>query len=253
MNDSQRFVAQHYLDFLSREPDPTGFQFWTNEIERCGSDQACREDARVRTSAAFFRSIQFGDVGFLVYRFYKTAFGNVAGTPVPVRFEQFLHDIQEIGRGVMPGLAGWEERLEQNKQAYALEFVQRSEFVGRYPAGMSAANFVDALFANAGVPPTAAERQMAISALGSGGAASRAAALRSVAESESLQKAEFNRASVLSAYFGYLRRNPNDAPDGDFSGYESRLSQFEGGAENRESEMIKSFLDSDEYRQRLGG
>jgi hypothetical protein len=26
------FVRQHYLDFLSREPDPTGLAFWTNEI-----------------------------------------------------------------------------------------------------------------------------------------------------------------------------------------------------------------------------
>jgi hypothetical protein len=252
MNDSQRFVAQHYRDFLSREPDASGSQFFTNQIEQCGADAACREVKRVNVSAAFFRSVEFGDVGFLVYRFHKTAFGNVAGTPVPVRFEQFLQDIQRIGGGVIPSHAGWEERLEQNKQAYALGFVQRPEFVGLYPAGMSAANFVDALFANAGVPPTAAERQAAVSALGSGDAASRAAALRSVVESEGLQKAERNRASVLSAYFGYLRRNPNDAPDEDFSGYESRLAQLDGDAENKEAEMIKSFLDSDEYRQRLG-
>ena len=253
MDDSQRFVAQHYRDFLSREPDASGLQFWTNEIERCGADEACREDARIRTSTAFFRSVEFGVVGSLVYRFYKTAFGNVAGTPVAVRFQQFLHDTQEIGRGVMPGIAGWEQRLEQNKQAYALEFVQRPEFVRLYPSGTSAARFVDALFANAGVPPTAQERQAAITALGSGDAASRAAALRSVAESQNLQKAEFNRASVLSAYFGYLRRNPDDTPDEDFSAYDSRLAQLNSDTENKEAEMIKSFLDSDEYRQRLGG
>lgn len=251
MDDSERFVTQHYRDFLSREPDASGLRFWTEQIESCGADETCREDARIRTSTAFFRSVEFGDVGFLVYRFHKTAFGNIAGAPVPVRFEQFLRDTQEINRDVVVNQGPWEQRLEQNKQAYALEFVQRPEFVRLYPAGMSAASFVDALFANAGVTPAAQERQAAISALGSG-AASRASALRSVAESEGLMKAEFNRASVLSAYFGYLRRDPDDAPDGDFSGYQSRLAQFEGGAKTREAEMIKSFLDSAEYQQRLG-
>ena len=33
-------------------------------------------------------------------------------------------------------------------------------------------------------------------------------------ESEQLARPEFNRAFVLMQYFGYLRRNPNDAPDG---------------------------------------
>jgi hypothetical protein len=250
--DSQRFVAQHYRDFLSREPDPAGFQFWTNEIERCGGDEACREDARIRTSRDFFRSVEFGQVGFLVYRFHKTAFGNVAGTPVPVRFDQFLQDVQKIGGGVMPGVAGWEERLEQNKQAYALAFVQRSEFRDAYPATMTPAQFVDKLSVNSGLALPTEVRTQLVAEL-TAGAASRASILRKVAESEGLQKAERNRASVLSAYFGYLRRNPNDAPDEDFSGYESRLAQLDGDGENKEAEMIKSFLDSDEYRQRLDG
>ncbi|MDQ3743830.1 MAG: hypothetical protein M3444_05570 [Acidobacteriota bacterium] len=54
-----------------------------------------------------------------------------------------------------------------------------------------------------------------------------------MAESQSLQDAEFNRASVLLAYFGYLRRNPDDAPDENFSGYDSRLAQLDGGGENK--------------------
>jgi hypothetical protein len=251
MDDSQRFVAQHYRDFLSREPDASGLQFWTNEIERCGTDEACREDARVRTSTAFFRSVEFGDVGFLVYRFYKTAFGNSAGTPVPVCFQQFLHDTQEIGRGVIPGHAGWEQRLEANKQAFALAFVQRSEFHAAYPATMTPAEFVDKLSATSGLVLSTEERSQLIAEL-TAGAASRASVLRKVAENEDLKRQEFNRASVLSAYYGYLRRNPDDAPDNDFSGCDSRLAQLDGDAKNKEAEMIKSFLDSDEYRQRFG-
>src|SRR4030095_10700452 len=48
----------------------------------------------------------------------------------------------------------------------------------------------------------------------------RAQAVRMVAEDQDLYNAEFNRAFVLAQYFGYLRRNPNDAPDSDYTGYD---------------------------------
>jgi len=44
-----------------------------------------------------------------------------------------------------------EQKLESNKQAFASEFVQRSRFVSTYPTSMSSEQFVDALYANAGV------------------------------------------------------------------------------------------------------
>lgn len=73
------FVRQHYVDFLNREPDGPGLTFWTNEISSCGSDQACIEVKRIKVSAAFFLSIEFQGTGYLVYRTYKSAFGNLAG------------------------------------------------------------------------------------------------------------------------------------------------------------------------------
>jgi hypothetical protein len=54
-------------------------------------------------------------------------------------------------------------------------------------------------------------------------------------------------------YYGYLRRNPNDAPNTDFSGWNfwlSKLNQF--GGNFVQAEMVKAFLDSTEYRQRFG-
>src|SRR5207302_3374144 len=32
------FVRQQYLDFLGREPDEAGFNFWVNNISGCGVD-----------------------------------------------------------------------------------------------------------------------------------------------------------------------------------------------------------------------
>ena len=78
--------------------------------------------------------------------------------------QQFFPDTQQIARGVIVGQGSWEAQLETNKQAFALEFVQRAEFVSKYPATLSPAQFVDALYANAAVTPTSTERQAAIDA-----------------------------------------------------------------------------------------
>ena len=81
----------------------------------------------------------------------------------------------------------------------------------------------------------------------------RAQALRQVAENQVLYSAEFNRAFVLMEYFGYLRRNANEGPDPDYSGYDfwlKKLNQFNG--DYQKSEMVKAFITSAEYRQRFG-
>ena len=87
----------------------------------------------------------------------------------------------------------------------------------------------------------------------SGGNSGRAAALRSVAESNSVSVRLFNEAFVLMQYFGYLRRNPDDPPDVDFSGYNfwlGKLNQFGGNYVN--AQMVKAFISALEYRQRFG-
>ena len=42
-------------------------------------------------------------------------------------------------------------------------------------------------------------------------------------------------------YFGYLRRNPDDAPDGNFAGYDfwlAKLNQFHGNFQNAEMAQL---------------
>jgi len=46
-------------------------------------------------------------------------------------------------------------------------------------------------------------------------------------------------------YFGYLRRNPNDTPDNNFTGYNfwlNKLTQFNG--DFLKAEMVKAFIES---------
>jgi hypothetical protein len=47
------FVNQTYFDFLNREPDPPGLEFWTREITSCGSDAGCIEVKRINVSGTF--------------------------------------------------------------------------------------------------------------------------------------------------------------------------------------------------------
>jgi hypothetical protein len=243
------FVRQHYVDFLNREPDTSGLGFWTNEIAQCGSDTACIDVKRINVSAAFFLSIEFQQTGYLVYRMYKAAYGNLPGAPVPLRLDEFLPDTQQIGLGVIVGQTGWEQQLESNKQAFAMTFVSRPRFSTAFPTTMTPAQFVDVLFVNAGFAPTSSERTAAINEFGGAGnsadLAARARALRLVAENATLVQQEFNKAFVLMEYFGYLRRNP------DQEGYDFWLNVLNNREPWNYRGMVCSFITSAEYQLRF--
>jgi hypothetical protein len=259
IDDAQNFVRQHYHDFLNREPDADGLNFWTKEITDCGSDQSCIEVKRVNISAAFFLSTEFQNSGYYVERIWKTSFGdiNAPTVPVPIRFTNFLRDSQEVGAGVVVGEGNWEMQIDNNKSAFALAFVQRSAFLSRYPALTSATAFVDALDNNAGNVLSDSERSSLINELSPNPAdpSLRASVLRKIADNATLQQVEFNRAFALMEYFGYLRRDPDAAPEAglNFAGYNfwlNKLNEFNGNFVN--AEMVKAFIVSDEYRQRFG-
>lgn len=260
------YVRMQYVDFLNREPDTSGFNFWKNNIDSCGADVGCREVRRIDTSAAFFLSIEFTETGYLVERIYKAAFGDGTGNStfggahtlrVPViRLNEFLPDTQRIGQNVIVGQGAWQAQIEANKQAFTEEFVKRTRFLTALPASMTSAQFVDALNNNAkdnsnALPLSTTERNNLVNALNDG-TMTRAQVLRAVAEDTTLFDSEKNRAFVLMEFFGYLRRNPNDPQDTDYSGYDfwlTKLNQFNGNYIN--AEMVKAFTTSIEYRQRF--
>jgi hypothetical protein len=269
IDDSTIFVGQHYHDFLNRQADAGGLAFWTGQITACGSDAGCIDRNRTSVSTAFFVSIEFQQTGYLVFRLYKESFTDSAARPRGMpRYREFLRDTQEIGRGVVVGVGAWQTQLEANKQAFARAWVQKPEFVTQFPVGMTAAQYVDKLFLNSAVTPTAAERNAAITAYGIGDTDGRAAALRSVADSGSVYNQQFNAGFVLSQYIGYLRRNPNDAPEAalDYSGFDywlAKMNSFSVAGEDvrtesvalarvKRAEMVRAFILSSEYRGRFG-
>ena len=256
------FVRQQYLDFFSREPDAGGFAFWQNEINSCGANAGCLDVKRVNVSAAFFVSIEFQETGFLVYRAFKTAYGDatspgVAGTVPVIRLNEFLPDTQRIGQGVIVNVGDWRTQLEANKQAYFLEFILRPRFITAFPLSMTAAEFVDKLNQNAGGVLSTPERDQLVAQLNNAAnqSAARAAVLRAVAEHPTLTQNEFRRAFVLMQYYGYLRRNPDDAPEQNlnFAGWAFWLGKLnENNGNYVQAEMVNAFLTSFEYIDRFG-
>jgi hypothetical protein len=260
IDDPQDFVCQHYHDFLHRQPDDAGLKFWTDQLKQCGTDADCMEEMRVNVSAAFFVSIEYQQTSYFIHRLYAACLGRRP------QYAEFMRDLNAVGEGVVVGADGWQDKLEQNKQAFATEFAQRSEFADKYKDVTSADQFVDEMFEYADVTPTDAEHQQAAALYGAGDAAGRATAMRFIVDRPAVFNKYYNSAFVLAEYMGYLRRDPDGLPDADMAGFNywlSKLDSFspdgedvtnEGAAVSRvkRAEMIRAFINSSEYRGRFG-
>jgi len=245
IDDAQSFVYLHYHDFLNREPDAEGLAFWTSQITSCGSDAQCIEARRVDVSASFFLSIEFQETAYLLYLMQKESFATMP------KYATFMHDLQEVSRGVIVNSPGWQQKLADNQRQFADTWINRPEFKAVYDA-LSNDEYVNALYQNAGIVPSQAEKDKLVADLNSAGM-NRSAVLLEVASNASFRQQEQNPAFVLMQYFGYLRRDPNALPDTDLSGYNfwlNKLNQF--GGNYVDAEMVKAFITSIEYRQRFG-
>ena len=111
---------------------------------------------------------------------------------------------------------------------------------------MSNAQYVDALIANTGVPFGQADRDSLLGRLNAG-QETRASVLRKVAESAAFTNNEKNQAFVMMQYFGYMRRDPDEAG---FAFWLKKLNDH--GGNFIEAQMVRSFIVSGEYRERFG-
>jgi glucose/arabinose dehydrogenase len=231
---AQFFVRQHYLDFLNREPDDGGLAYWSNEITRCGSDAACIHGRRIAVSAAFFIEAEFQNTGFFVYRFYKASLGT---RPLFISFMRDRTRLQTSGN------------LAAEKTSYANDFVQRPEFVSRYPLSQTGPQFVDAVLltvrnsSNLDLSSKAGDLNNEYN-LGANQTDSRARVMIRLIEYDEYRQAEFNPGFVLAEYFGYLRREPDE---GGLAFWLNVLNQRPGNFRG----MVCAFITSGEYQARF--
>jgi len=231
------FVRQQYVDILGREPDEAGFNYWSNQILSCGAATSCVNTKRRDVGAAFFIEQEFQISGSFIYNLYQ---GGLGRRPT---FAEYGVDRPQVVGG---------SNLETEKEVFALDFVQRSEFVSRYQTSTNADSFVDALVANvlqAAGQNLSGQRAALIARYNSGTsqAESRSFVLRYVIDSTAVHNATYNAAFVLTEYFGYLRRDP------DTQGYNFWLNVLNNADPGNYRGMVCSFITSTEYQRRFSG
>jgi hypothetical protein len=204
---------------------------------------------RINVSAAFFLSIEFQETGFFLYKLYEASFGREP------TYAEFIAGVKELSRGVVVGQGDWQAQIQANRAAFVAEWVKSREFAGDFDGSQDGV-YVDKLFFRAGLisdnAPIQPERDTLAAALNAG-TKTRTQVLIDVVELPAMSRLHFLQAFVLMEYFGYLRRNPQDAPDSDRSGYNfwlNKIFEFEG--DYIKAELVKAFISSDEYRHRFG-
>ena len=269
IDGAHEFVRWQYKDFLRREPDLPGWAHWEGEITQCsnpafrlpGEDEAkCVDRKRDNTSAAFFLSPEFSNVGYFVLRVYRGSLGRMphfggSGTAA----DEFTRDAETVGLNIVQNDALVPSQMNANKQAFVNQFVTRPEFRAIYDL-LSNAQYVDKLFQTTGITPTAGDRSALITEAGTPNG--RASVLFKIVDGtntiagghlefkttygKAFYDSQFNAAFVQMEYFGYLQRDPD--PDG-YAFWLGKLNFFNDW---KNAEMVRAFIVSPEYRSRFG-
>jgi hypothetical protein len=153
-----------------------------------------------------------------VYGMYLAGFGRMP------RYTEFLHDIEEIGKGVIMGSDEVDPPLKTRLESLAKSWESRPE-VSLY-ARMTDDEYLAKLLENARLQIDEGERSSLATML-KDGSVSRAAMLVRIGTDWRLQKREENRALVLFHFFAYLHRNPDDPPDINLNGLEHWVQHLE--------------------------
>ena len=272
IDTAREFVRQQYRDFLNREADQAGEDFWTDNITKCSdparrpagqTEAQCMLRQRETTSGAFFLSPEFQYTGYYVYRMYQGALGRQP------KLSEFTPDAQFVGAGIIVNGQLSAAKINQNKADFAQQFVnctdaaeyRCAEFKAIYD-GLNNRQYVDKLFLTTGVNASEPARTTLVNGL-YGGTETRASVLRKVVDGivviaegnqqfttsygQAFYNSEFNRAFVQLQYFGYMKRDPDDAG---YAFWLGKLNQFGGSFVN--AEMVLAFISSPEYRARFG-
>jgi hypothetical protein len=71
LDTPEYFVRQQYVDILGREPDEGGFNYWSEQINACGSDDACVRARRIGVAVAFFIENEYQMTSSVIYNLYQ--------------------------------------------------------------------------------------------------------------------------------------------------------------------------------------
>ena len=246
--DPKFFVRQHYLDFLSREPEQG--EPWSGVLRGCQNqfntdptNPAAGCD-RLIVSQSFFGSPEFQLKGFYVFLFYKVALGRLP------QYTEVIPDMRSVS-GQTP------QEVYSKRAQFAESFVQRSEFSGAYATmpndvyvaallnryNLTSINTPDPASPDTGATITLTQTDL-INRLNAQ-TLTRAQVLRAIVQSREVGDREFNGAFVAMQYYGYLRRTPETG------GYNNWLNYLNAHPTDART-MVNGFMNSTEYKLRFG-
>jgi hypothetical protein len=181
---------------------------------------------------------QYRDWSEKLYRIYVVASGALP------RYDEFIRDAKAVGRGVFAGSEEQERQFLDNTTKFADALARRAEFKQKYDA-LDDAQYVERLIANAGLTLGDAERAALVDDLKER-RETRANLLLKIADDPRFVVLERERSLVLLHFFAYLRRNPDDPPDGNMNGFNYWVAEVKkhGG-----DDLAKAFAASTENQK----
>jgi hypothetical protein len=213
---NQQFVMQQYRDFFGRDADEGGLNWWTGELD---AGRKVRGDL----SLDFVYSNEFQN--------------NVA--PVVRLYFAYFNRLPDTG-----GLTFWISSYTDG--SYTLNqisdaFAGSNEFATTY-GSLDNAGFVNLIYANLfNRSPDQGGYDYWLGQLDSS-AITRGAAMVGYSESDEYKQLMNNRVSIVSYYYGMLRRAPDQ---GGFDYWVQRLDDGDSAID-----LVNGFLYSDEYQGR---
>ena len=170
--------------------------------------------------------------GYYVYRFYKVSLGRLP------RYDEIIRDMRSV-----TGQTG--EEVDRKKIAFTNSWVERPEFKAIHDRFPDHAAYVDNLIKMAGVTYADQTFRDTLIEYLTREVATRAQVLRYIVESEEVDHKEYNGAFVAMQYYGYLRRDPDQA------GYDAWLRYLDNNPTDFRT-MVSGFINSTEYKLRFG-
>ena len=234
------FVRQHYLDFLSREPEVG--EPWSGVLNGCSdvnNNPACD---RLTVSGSFFGSPEFQLKGLYVYRFYKLAFNRL-----PL-YSEIVVDMRAV-TGTTPA------ETFQKKATFTNNFVARTEFVNLFN-GQTNTQYVNTLMGRYSLtsittpdpanPDGATKVTLTTADLinrlnGVGGTLTRAQVLRAIADSDQVGSCRVESGVCGDAVLRISATHARHA------GFNSWLNHLNANPTDFRT-MVNGFMNSAEYR-----
>jgi Carboxypeptidase regulatory-like domain/Matrixin len=237
VDDFRFFINQQYLDLTGREADQTVVEKLSAQLTQCGGKADCLRSRRVDVSTAVLSDNDVPAIGGFLHGLYTAGLGRRP------KFAEFETD--------RTALMSQNAEAERSRAAFILAFVQRPEFKRRYASAVKSSEFVDSvlfsLVQNSSVDLTAMRAELI--AVADDPVAGRAAVLAKVIGQQSVIDAQYYHAFILSHYFGYLRRDPDE------SSYSTWLT-FIKNKPLRDADTARAvtcgFMNSAEYQERFG-